>query len=55
MEHFPPSGTAGGYPRVEESGDMMPVAGVCLSQARVLSGFGDVQWPYKSQVTRLQS
>ena len=54
MEHFPPSGSAGDHPRVEESGNIMPVAGVCLSQARVLSRFSDVQWPYKSQVTRLQ-
>ena len=38
MEHIPPSGRAGGHPRVEESGDMMPVAGVHLSQARESSG-----------------
>ena len=38
MEQFPPSGSAGGHPRVEESGDMMPVAGVCLIQARLSSG-----------------
>ena len=34
VEQFPSSGSAGGHPRVEESGDMMPVTGVCLSQAR---------------------
>ena len=38
MEQFPPSGSAGGRPRVEESRDMIPVAGVCLSQARSFSG-----------------
>ena len=38
MEQFPPSGSPGGHPRVEESGDMMPVAGGCLSQAPLFSG-----------------
>lgn len=40
MEQFPTSGSggAGGHPRVEQFGNMMPAAGVCLSQARVLAG-----------------
>ena len=38
MEQFPPSGSAGGHPPVEESGDMIPVACVGLSQARLYSG-----------------
>ena len=38
MEHFLPSGSAGGYPRVEESKATMLVTRLCLSQARVLSG-----------------
>lgn len=38
MEHFPPSGSAGDHSRVEKSGDIVPVAGICLSQARVFSG-----------------
>ena len=38
MEHFPPSGSAGGRPRVGESRDMMAVAGVC--QAFILVKHG---------------
>ncbi len=38
MEHFLSSGSAGGHPRVEESKATMPVTGLCLSLARVLSG-----------------
>ena len=38
MEHFLSSGSAGGHPRVAESKATMPVTGLCVSQARVLSG-----------------
>ena len=38
MAHIPSSGSAGGHPRVDESKATMPVTGICLSQALVLSG-----------------